>query len=294
MSGRRIVIIFITVIGIGVAKYIIGRLEILPPRADQIIYAVLIILGGAYLVRSVSSTLRRVFQPLVGGQAVGAAILTQVVGYAIIAILVMSLVGIPPEAALAGGTVTGLVLGFGAQATIANILAGLIILASRPFKIGDRVAILSSSIPFQWAFLPPHKFFSRDYILPAYTGTVKEMSLMYTSMVTDDGLMIRFPNSLIISGSAIANYSESYERTRKIRYEFPIELDPSLVLTTLSEKLRGLGISITEPVIEEQSEKNNYIVSVLATHEKASEWPQIKTKILQQFIATHRELTTKT
>jgi len=143
------------------------------------------------------------------------------------------------------------------------------------------------------AFLPPYKFFSRDYILPAYTGVVTEMGLMYTVMITDDGLTIRFPNSLIISNAAVANYSDSTERTRKIRYEFPVEIPPSRVLSRLSERLSMLGVNVTEPVIEEQSDKNSYIISVLATHETRSEWPQIKSKILEQFIEIHRELTAK-
>jgi small-conductance mechanosensitive channel len=62
----------------------------------------------------------------------------------------------------------------------------LIILASRPFKIGDRIAILSSSIPFQASLFPAYKFFSRDYVIPAFTGVVKEMGLMYTTLVTDE------------------------------------------------------------------------------------------------------------
>ncbi len=283
MSVRRIAIIIMTIVAMGALTYAAARLESLPPRIEQVVYAALIVTGGVYLVRTMANTLRRAFQPFVGAQAAGAAILLQVVGYIVISILVMTLVGIPPEAAIAGGTVTGLVLGFGAQTTIANILAGLIILASRPFKLGDRVAILTASIPYQMAFLPPYKFFSRDYILPAYTGVVTEMGLMYTVMVTDDGLTIRFPNSLIISNAAVANYSDSTERTRRIRYEFPIEIPPSKVLSRLSERLSMLGVNVTEPVIEEQSDKNSYIISVLATHETRSEWPQIKSKILEQF-----------
>jgi small-conductance mechanosensitive channel len=293
VSIRRIAVIIMAIVAMGSLTYAAARLEALPPRMEQVVYAALIVTGGVYLVRTMANTLRRAFQPLVGAQAAGAAILLQVVGYIVIAILVMTLVGIPPEAAIAGGTVTGLVLGFGAQATIANILAGLIILASRPFKLGDRVAILTASIPYQMAFLPPYKFFSRDYILPAYTGVVTEMGLMYTVMITDDGLTIRFPNSLIISNAAVANYSDSTERTRKIRYEFPVEIPPSRVLSRLSERLSMLGVNVTEPVIEEQSDKNSYIISVLATHETRSEWPQIKSKILEQFIEIHRELTAK-
>jgi small-conductance mechanosensitive channel len=51
--------------------------------------------------------------------------LIQVVGYSVIAVLVLSLVGILSEAALAGGTVTGLVLGFGVQATVGQHPRGI-------------------------------------------------------------------------------------------------------------------------------------------------------------------------
>ncbi len=294
MSRKRIVIIVISSISIGALTYAFSRLEMLPPRVEQVIYAALIIISGVSLVRTAAYSLRKAFEPLVGAQAAGASLLFQIVGYILISVLVLTLVGIPAEAALAGGTVTGLVLGFGAQATISNILAGLIILASRPFKLGDRVAILTSSVPYQWAFLPPYKFFSRDYILPAYTGVVSEMGLMYTTMVTDDGLRIRFPNSLLVTGAALVNYTESTERARRIRYEFPVEIPPSKVLERLSEKLSNVGVNVTEPAIEEQSDKSNYIVSILVTYETHSEWPKIKSQILEQFIETHRELAAKT
>jgi len=293
VSVRRIAIIILASIAAGAIIYAAARLEALPPRIEQASYAALIAISGVYLVRTIAYTLKKAFQPFVGAQAAGAALLLQVIGYAVISILIMSLVGISPEAALAGGTITGLVIGFGAQATISNVLAGLIILFSRPFKLGDRVAILTSSVPYQMALLPAYKFFSRDYVLPAYTGVVTEMSMIYTTMITDDGLTVRFPNSLIISGAAVANYSDSTERTRKIRYEFPIEIPPSKVLARLSERLSTVGVNVTEPTIEEQSEKNSYIVSVLATHETHSEWPQIKSKILEQFIETHKELAAK-
>ncbi|MEM1962895.1 MAG: mechanosensitive ion channel family protein [Candidatus Caldarchaeum sp.] len=289
MAGfrARFVLGVLLAVGLYLTIFALVNLGYLPPLMERVVVVASIVLVGVYLVRITSSHVVKTFRPLVGQQAVGGGLIIQIIGYILIAVFVLSTLGIPPETALAGGTVTGLVIGFAGQTTLSNVIAGIILLTSRPFKIGDRIAVVTSSIPYQWAFLPGYKFFSRDYVIPAYTGVVDNMSLMYTTLVTDDGLVIKIPNNLILANSAIANYSEVTERERKLRYEFPIDISPETVLNNLREALSEFP-EIKDIYLEEQSDKTHYIV-VITFEAPVTQWRELKSRLLAKVIEVHRE-----
>jgi small-conductance mechanosensitive channel len=103
--------------------------------------------------------------------------------YIIVVVLVFNTLGIKIDFflglwVLAGGTI----IGFASMNTIGNALAGLIIMASRPFKIRDRL------------------FFQDQYVV------VEDIDLIYTRMRTLDNVVISVPNQVILE-SVIANQS---------------------------------------------------------------------------------------
>lgn len=82
-------------------------------------------------------------------------------------------------ALLASAGVLSIILGLAAQSTLGNLIAGIALLLYRPFGIGD-VLVMST---------PTGK----------ETGTVKDFSLGYTKLLTDEGHWIIAPNSVVIS-----------------------------------------------------------------------------------------------
>lgn len=79
--------------------------------------------------------------------------------------------------ALAGGTI----LGFASMNTIGNAIAGIIVMASKPFKIGDRI------------------LFNKQF------ADIVAIDLIYTRMKTLDNVMISVPNQQLLT-SEIENY----------------------------------------------------------------------------------------
>jgi small-conductance mechanosensitive channel len=77
---------------------------------------------------------------------------------------------------LASTAVIGLVVGFAAQHTIANMVAGIQIAVSQPFRIGDTIA-----------------FEERD-------GRVTDITLSYTYVDPGDGSSVVIPNQLLVEG----------------------------------------------------------------------------------------------
>jgi small-conductance mechanosensitive channel len=83
------------------------------------------------------------------------------------------------ETMLASAGLVSLVIGLAAQNTLGNLVAGFSLLLYRPFAIGD---VLTLNTP-----------------MGKETGTVKEFTLGYTKLMTDDGRWIIVPNSVIAS-----------------------------------------------------------------------------------------------
>ena len=84
-------------------------------------------------------------------------------------------------ALLASAGVVGVVGGMAARASLANILSGMVIAFAQPIRIGDKITVDEDS------------------------GVVKEITLLYTILKADDGLVI-IPNS-VLSEATIKNHS---------------------------------------------------------------------------------------
>jgi small-conductance mechanosensitive channel len=74
---------------------------------------------------------------------------------------------------------SGVVIGFAAQNVIGNMIAGMYLILTRPFKIEDRITILGN------------------------TGKVIDISLLYCKLLLDTGDTVLAPNSILITTSII-------------------------------------------------------------------------------------------
>ena len=82
----------------------------------------------------------------------------------------------------ASTAVIGLIIGFAAQNTISNIIAGVLIAITQPIRIGDRVS-----------------FEDRE-------GRVTDITLSYTYIDPGDGSHFVIPNQLLVEG-VVHNHS---------------------------------------------------------------------------------------
>ena len=81
-----------------------------------------------------------------------------------------------------GAGVAGIVIGFAAQSTLSNIIAGISLAIFQPFRVGDRLNIMN------------------EY------GKVTDLNLRHTVIITWDNRRLIIPNS-IISNEAIINWT---------------------------------------------------------------------------------------
>ena len=111
--------------------------------------------------------------------------LQSLIRYAVLtAIILMALntVGIQTASFIALLASAGLAIGLALQGTLSQFASGVVIIATRPYKIGDTVIVGGKS------------------------GTVIDMDILYTTLKTPDNVKIIVPNGSI-NGKDITNYS---------------------------------------------------------------------------------------
>ena len=112
-------------------------------------------------------------------------------------------------------------------------MSGIMLLASRPFHINDRIALIT----WQYGKFPPTM--PHGWLEPSYTGTVKGIALIYTRILTDSNAMLKIPNS-IVTQSLILNVSHGRQSYIATQFEVPItllhELHKRLRLTLSKDK----------------------------------------------------------
>ena len=103
------------------------------------------------------------------------------------------------NALLASSAVLALVAGIAFSTPLSNLGAGILIAFSQPLRLGDRVTVGEQ------------------------TGFVETMTLLYTTLVTDEGRRVYIPNSQLTT-STIVNRTIGDPR-RAVGARFPISID---------------------------------------------------------------------
>ena len=120
------------------------------------------------------------------------------------------------HAALASSAVIAAIVGFASQATLSNIVSGLLIAVNQPIRLGDRVTI------------------------DGHQGRVEEIALSYTYVTADNGERLIFPNSLLVQ-RVVENATLQGGSTRAA-VRVPVAEGESVV--TLRERLSEIAQSV--------------------------------------------------
>jgi small-conductance mechanosensitive channel len=287
----RILMVTIVLGLLAAVVWLLLNAGIIPPVVSlSVVYALLAAAGILLIVYSISGPILKSLLPNYGRKAYTIMSLIKIFAYVIAGIVLLTSLGLSPEVALAGGTFSGLIIGLAVQPVLSNFFSGLLVLLTGYVKPGDDVRLVTTEIPYQWASLPGYKYFSPDYVFVGYRGRIIEVGLLYTLMVSDSGVELKIPNRIIFNAT-IVNYTPEtqLERVLQVRYEFKVEYDPDLVLERIRNVLSDME-GIEDITINEQSDKEYYIVQIRFLTPVGKDWRTIKSEILKRLIKVHREL----
>ena len=148
--------------------------------------------------------------------------LAKVVMLVLLGLIVASKLGLDVTGIVALASVITLALSLALQNLLANVIGGFTILYTHPFRSGDYVEIAGQA------------------------GTVNEVGITYTKLVTPDNKLISIPNSAVVAAQ-IVNYTTLGLRRVDINVSASYNTPAQLVIDTLVAAATEEALVLTEP-----------------------------------------------
>ncbi|MBO4455494.1 MAG: mechanosensitive ion channel [Bacteroidales bacterium] len=180
----------------------------------KLMVAILIYIVGIWLIRLAKKGLRKLFEKRNTDKTVASFVssFASVVLTVLLIVISISTLGINTTslaALLAGG---GVAIGMALSGTLQNFAGGLLILAFKPFKVGDFIEA------------------------QGYAGTVTEMSIVSTRITLPDNRSVTIPHGTLANGN-INNYSRNPLR----RLEWIVSMEYGTDADSFEACLRGIA-----------------------------------------------------
>jgi len=167
-------------------------------QLDLVIKGLVVFVIGLIIARTLGGLARRA--ALRRSDHHSAMLIGKVVSYActiLVIVLVLDIFNVKLTAILAAAGIMSVALGFAAQASVSNVVAGLFLLIDRPFEIDDVID------------------------LDGTVGTVTAIDLLSTKLRTFDNLYVRVPNETLVKRTLV-----NLTRFKTRRLKLPFAVDP--------------------------------------------------------------------
>lgn len=177
---------------------------------SKLVPAIVILLAGILTIRIITTVVRKTLERSKLEKAAHNLIksLVNVVLYLVLGLIVASSIGLDVSSIVALASVLTLALSLALQNALTNVIGGFTLLYTHPFHSGDFVEIADKS------------------------GTVHEIGMSYTVLLTPDNKRVSIPNSSVVAGDII-NYTVTGTRRVDIPISVSYSNPPQKVIDTL-------------------------------------------------------------
>ena len=176
---------------------------------------------------------------------------------AIVLWLALSVAGLDPRTLAVGGAFTAVVLGLAAQQTLGNLIAGMVLLSARPFRVGERIRLQAGAVG------------------GSTEGVVSSLGLLYTTLANgEDRIMI--PNNVVLA-AAVVPLREPDMVDVKVRLNTGVR--PSHVQSILDHDIATPTRSKAAVLLEE-IDGDDVVVRVQAKPDRASDGAKLADEII--------------
>jgi small conductance mechanosensitive channel len=228
---------------------------------------VMVVLGWAMardLGRFTAPALFRRMDPATAGTV---GFLIRLVFIVAAALLALRVAGLRPATLAVGGAITAVVLGLAAQQTLGNLIAGMVLISARPFKVGDRVRLQAGGLAGQ------------------LEGVVTSLGLLYTTLAKNgDAVMV--PNSVVLTAAIIPLREPA---AVDLRARLRPDVRPSDLQALLEENVQT-PVRAEPQISLEEVDRDEVIVRIAATPARNSDGPQLADEVLAAIGAVTRSV----
>jgi small-conductance mechanosensitive channel len=228
---------------------------------------VMVVLGWALardLGRSTAPALFRRMDPATAGTI---GFLIRLVFLTAAALFALRAAGLQPSTLAVGGAITAVVFGLAAQQTLGNLIAGMVLISARPFKVGDRVRLQAGGLAGQ------------------IEGVVASLGLLYTTFAQgEDSIMV--PNNVVLTAAVVPLREPA---SVDLRARLRPDVKPSALQALLEDAVKTPVRS--EPHISlEEVDRDEVIVRIAATPLAETDGPRLADEVLAAIAAVTRDV----
>lgn len=188
----------------------------------------------------------------------------------IVILIALYAAAVPPQTLAVGGAVAAAILGLAAQQTLGNLVAGLVILSARPFRLGERIRLRGGNLGDEIEGIVS----SLGLLYTTLTPTRETIGMPQAVVAQGEG-NVMVPNSLVI-GSAVIPGGQPSAVTLRARLKRGVKatdvkerLDECVSVPTHSEPEIGMEVGIDEVAVR-----------IAARPEARADGPQLTDEIL--------------
>jgi small conductance mechanosensitive channel len=193
-------------------------------------------------------------------------------GFMLLAVLVaLRVAGLDPRTLAVGGAFTAVIIGLAAQQTLGNLIAGMVLLSARPFRVGERVRLQGGPLAGN------------------LEGVVSSLGLLYTTLAQgDDSIMV--PNSVVLNIAIVPlREPEGVDLRARLRPGVT-PLDVQKIL----EETIATPVRDRPEIVLEEVDGDEVVVRISAVPERPGDGPKLASEVLEavgsQTAATERGL----
>lgn len=187
----------------------------------KLVAAILVLLVGRFIILKLHNLIRAILLSRDVDRSLTTFLLSlfKITFFFILAIIVISIIGIETSSFIAIFASAGIAIGMAFSGTLQNFAGGVLILLLKPYKVGDYIEF------------------------DQFKGTVKEIQIFHTIIITYNNESIIIPNGGLSTGT-INNYSrEKYRRLEwrvSVAYGSNVDLARKVILDLLNADERIL------------------------------------------------------
>jgi small conductance mechanosensitive channel len=201
-------------------------LEAAPLLLQRLLVGLLVFAIGYLLTRLVQHLVVRAVRRTPGGITVEHALsrVIAIVGVTLSSLTALSTMGVDINALIAALGLTSLAVGLALKDTIENTITGVLLLIQRPFKVGDIIKVSD------------------------VTGTVADVAIRTTNVMTSDGLHVLIPNRHVYN-EVITNWTYYPTRRATVTVGVAYDTDLARAYRVLSEAVAAVPGVLRDPAL---------------------------------------------
>jgi small conductance mechanosensitive channel len=172
-------------------------------------------------------------------------------------LVALHVAGLKPQTLAVGGAFTAVVLGLAAQQTLGNLIAGMVLLSARPFRVGERIRLQAGGVG------------------GSVEGIVSSLGLLYTTL-TAGADRVLIPNNVVLAAVVVPlKEPDSVD----VRVRLTSGVRPSQVQAILDNEISTSTRSRASVLLEEV-DGDDVVVRIQATPERGDDGAKLADEIM--------------